>query len=149
MEKKLVKNVDLGSFAIVATFFSLWLAVSFEKDIEDIMAYVLILTFGILHGANDIKLLQKVNKKINTKKGFLITLFYYVLFVGGVVFSFFFFHCLRWDFLSYLVAIILESNIGSVKQEDIQFLIRCFFFLTDFLFFFSFFPHTVLRFLKL
>ncbi len=83
MEKKAIKNIDLGSFTIVATFFSLWLAIYFEETYENILAYLLILTFGILHGANDIKLLQKANKRISTKKGFLTTLIYYVLFVVG------------------------------------------------------------------
>lgn len=90
LKKRIIENIDLGSFAIVATFFSLWLAVFFEKHIEDFLAYILILTFGILHGANDIKLLQKANKQINSRNGFLITLLYYVLFVGtsGLLFLF-------------------------------------------------------------
>ncbi len=83
MKNNIVQNIDLGSFTIVTTFLSLWLAIYFEEAIENILAYILILTFGILHGANDIKLLQKANKKINTKKGFLITLVYYTLFVLG------------------------------------------------------------------
>jgi Brp/Blh family beta-carotene 15,15'-monooxygenase len=83
LKKNVVQSIDLGSFTIVTTFLSLWLAVYFEEAIENILAYTLILTFGILHGANDIKLLQKANKKINTKKGFLITLVYYTFFVLG------------------------------------------------------------------
>ena len=83
MKKSNIQNIDLANFTIVTTFLSLWLAIYFEEAIENILAYILILTFGILHGANDIKLLQKANKKINTKKGFLITLVYYTLFVLG------------------------------------------------------------------
>lgn len=83
MKNSRVHNIDLESFTIVATFFALWIAVTFENDIENILAYVLILTFGILHGANDIKLLQKANKETRSKKGFLITLVYYILFVLG------------------------------------------------------------------
>ncbi|MFT5736976.1 MAG: Brp/Blh family beta-carotene 15,15'-monooxygenase [Maribacter sp.] len=83
MKTNVAQNIDLGSFTIVTTFFSLWLAIYFEEAIENMLAYILILTFGILHGANDIKLLQKANKKMNTQKGFLSTLFYYTLFVLG------------------------------------------------------------------
>lgn len=83
MKKSNIQNIDLANFTIVTTFLSLWLAIYFEEAIENILAYILILTFGILHGANDIKLLQKANKKINTKQGFLITLVYYTLFVLG------------------------------------------------------------------
>lgn len=90
MKNNLPKIVDIGSFTIVTTFLALWLAIYFEEAIENILAYILILTFGILHGANDIKLLQKANKKINTKKGFLLTLVYYTLFVlgSGILFLF-------------------------------------------------------------
>ncbi len=90
MKKQVAQNIDLGSFTIVTTFFSLWLAIYFEETIENILAYTLILTFGILHGANDIKLLQKANKNINTRKGFLTTLLYYILFVvaSGLLFLF-------------------------------------------------------------
>ena len=85
-----IKIIDLSSFIIVATCFALWLAVFFEKGIEDFLAYILILTFGILHGANDIKLIQKTNTAIHTRLGFITTLIYYVLFVGASVLFFFF-----------------------------------------------------------
>ena len=83
LKKNITQNIDIGNFTIVTTFFSLWLAIYFEETFENILAYFLILTFGILHGANDIKLLQKTNKGISTKKGFISTLIYYVLFVVG------------------------------------------------------------------
>jgi len=83
LKKSTIQNIDLESFTIVATFFALWLAVTFEKNIENILAYILILTFGILHGANDIRLLQKANKGAPSRKGFLRTLVYYILFVLG------------------------------------------------------------------
>ena len=83
LKKSSVQNLDLESVIIVVTFFALWLAVTFENNIENILAYILILTFGILHGANDIKLLQKANVGVPSKKGFLLTLVYYILFVLG------------------------------------------------------------------
>ncbi|CAN0604007.1 unnamed protein product, partial [Ectocarpus sp. 12 AP-2014] len=90
LKKSSIQNIDLESFTIVTTFFALWLAVTFENNIENILAYVLILTFGILHGANDIKLIQKANSRTRSKKGFLVTLFYYILFVlvSGLLFLF-------------------------------------------------------------
>ena len=48
----------LQSGMLVATFFSLWLAVYFGNAIEEVFGYILILSFGILHGANHINLLQ-------------------------------------------------------------------------------------------
>jgi Brp/Blh family beta-carotene 15,15'-monooxygenase len=80
----MIKNKDVEIFTIVATFFSLWLATYFDETIENILAYFLIFTFGILHGANDIKLLQITNKEISTKQGFRTTSLYYLLFVIGI-----------------------------------------------------------------
>lgn len=73
------------SFTIVTTFFTLWLAVSFEEQTEDFMAYLLIFSFGILHGANDIKLVQSLHKD-QKRLTFFKTLLYYVLVVSlGVI----------------------------------------------------------------
>lgn len=44
---------------IVATFFLLWITVIFDKQTESIFSYFLIFTFGILHGSNDLKLIEK------------------------------------------------------------------------------------------
>ncbi len=82
--------MNLNSFIIVATFFALWLAVQFEEAVENIFAYVLILSFGILHGANDLKLIEHSDSAGFTGKRFLNTLFYYVLFVLGSAILFYF-----------------------------------------------------------
>ena len=58
MKNDIAKFSDLDSWMLVATFFTLWLAVFFESRIEDFLAYLFIFSFGILHGANDIRLLQ-------------------------------------------------------------------------------------------
>lgn len=90
MKNTTTKYIDLESFAIVATFFSLWLSVVFESVIENFLAFALILTFGILHGSNDIKLLEKTKKKTNTKRELLKASFYYVLFIIGSALLFYF-----------------------------------------------------------
>lgn len=51
---------NLRNIALIGTFFFLWLAIFSEEYIENIFAYLLILSFGIIHGANDIKLIEKV-----------------------------------------------------------------------------------------
>ena len=66
----------LNSVMLVATFFSLWLAVYFENNVEDALAYVLILSFGILHGANDIKLLQATSHPAEKS----VALFLFIIF---------------------------------------------------------------------
>ncbi|MEZ2415143.1 Brp/Blh family beta-carotene 15,15'-dioxygenase [Muriicola sp. E247] len=46
---------------IVLTFFFLWITVSFNIEAEAVLAYFLIFTFGILHGSNDLKLIQQTS----------------------------------------------------------------------------------------
>ncbi len=44
---------------IVTTFFFLWITVFFDVQVESILGYFLIFTFGIFHGSNDLMLIQK------------------------------------------------------------------------------------------
>ncbi len=71
----------LQSFKIVATFFALWLAVFLEGALEEILAYVLILSLGLLHGANDIRLLQTQSDALQ-RKSVLFVILSYVLVVA-------------------------------------------------------------------
>jgi Brp/Blh family beta-carotene 15,15'-monooxygenase len=54
-------------FAIVASFFCLWLNSFFTEKTEIIIAFTLIFTIGILHGANDLILIKNSNE---AKKSF-------------------------------------------------------------------------------
>ncbi|MFS4445040.1 Brp/Blh family beta-carotene 15,15'-dioxygenase [Maribacter sp. 2307UL18-2] len=82
--------IDMSNFMVVTTFFSLWLAVQFEEFIENIFAYVLILSLGIIHGANDLKLIQHSNSSRSTKISYVRTLTYYILFVLGSALLFYY-----------------------------------------------------------
>lgn len=84
MKKKEGYFTNLNSGMLVATFFSLWLAVYFENNVENTLAYILILSFGILHGANDIKLLQRSGKEVGKQYSYMRILIYYVVFVLAV-----------------------------------------------------------------
>ena len=68
------------NFAIVASFFCLWLNSFFPKEIQIFISFLLIFTFGILHGANDLLLIKNTN---DSKNAFSFTkiLIYYVLVV--------------------------------------------------------------------
>lgn len=52
--------MKINALAIVLTFFLLWLSAFIATNTENTLAYVLILTFGVLHGANDIALVRKI-----------------------------------------------------------------------------------------
>ena len=83
MIKKGLQIADLRSGMIVSTFFFLWLAVYFSQVVEEVLAFVLIFSFGILHGANDLEILRKKSREMKVKHGNLNMLLGYVGFVLG------------------------------------------------------------------
>jgi len=81
--------VDMRNSMLIFTFFSLWIATYFREETENILAYILILSLGILHGTNDIKLIEKAsnNKNRNVRKKVLC--FYLVFIITGILFFYF------------------------------------------------------------
>ena len=71
--------MSLNSVKIVLTFFLLWITTQFDTQIEDYMAYFLILSLGILHGSNDIRLFNSMQKK--NVKGYQRILIIYIMVV--------------------------------------------------------------------
>lgn len=66
------------SSSIVASFLGLWLTSFLQEENQIIVGIILILTFGIMHGANDIAIINKINtdnKTLNSSK----MIFNYVL----------------------------------------------------------------------
>jgi len=49
------------NFAIVASFFGLWIDSFLDTKFQALLGFVLIFSFGILHGANDLLLIRKSN----------------------------------------------------------------------------------------
>jgi uncharacterized membrane protein YdjX (TVP38/TMEM64 family) len=59
---------------LVFSFFSLWLSVYLNATAEGVLSYLLILSIGIMHGANDLKLVNTTSKDFITKLGIYIAL---------------------------------------------------------------------------
>lgn len=78
------------NIAIVLSFIGLWITSFISGELEIIMGFVLIFSFGILHGSNDILLLNSLYQ--NDKKNiFKIVLSYYlVTILFSIVFFYFF-----------------------------------------------------------
>lgn len=51
------------NFAIVASFFGLWINSILSKEFQLFIGFLLIFTFGILHGANDLLLIKNIREK--------------------------------------------------------------------------------------
>lgn len=73
----MLKRFDI---IIVLSFLCLWVNSYLSKEIELIVGFFFILSFGILHGANDLLLIQKINV-LNKSFSHLKILFFYVFFV--------------------------------------------------------------------
>lgn len=65
----------LNSFVLVFSFFALWLSVYLSNETESALSYMLILSIGIIHGANDLKLLN------DTQTHFIKRLIIYIVVV--------------------------------------------------------------------
>lgn len=75
--------VKYSNFAIVASFFGLWINSYFSNDIQLYVGFILILSFGILHGANDIALISHVNSNNKLLDFSKILTYYLVIVVTG------------------------------------------------------------------
>lgn len=64
MERILKYNYQ--DFMIFFTFFLIWLSVQFGEIVEDSIAYILVVSVGILHGANDLLILSKLEDGKNS-----------------------------------------------------------------------------------
>ena len=69
---RLSKIENLKNLIVVLTFFGLWLSTQLSPMIQDYTAYILILTFGVLHGANDITLISSFSTKKDSTKPLLL-----------------------------------------------------------------------------
>lgn len=79
---------EISKISIVASFVGLWITSLLKNDLQIIVGFLLILSFGILHGANDLVLLKKIKK--NKNKTFLSLLLSYLLvvFISALIFIF-------------------------------------------------------------
>lgn len=89
MNKTISYNKEIYSFSILSSFFALWLSAQISPSIESNIAYIMILTVGILHGSNDIMLVNhslRSNSNISSLSIFII----YVTMVASVAILFYF-----------------------------------------------------------
>ncbi|MGV6832150.1 MAG: Brp/Blh family beta-carotene 15,15'-dioxygenase [bacterium] len=80
----------IQNISILLSFVSLWLTSLLPVQSELLIGYILIFSFGILHGANDLLILGVISRSIS-KKTFFKELFIYILAVllGAIAFYFF------------------------------------------------------------
>ena len=120
---QLLNNFN-SKFIIFSTIFCVFLSFIFNEFYLNILAFSGILTFGIIHGANDLLLIKAVSEKFNFKTQLL----FYVIMVG--VFFIFFYNI---PVLALITFVLLSSyHFGEhqwtlfLKTED--YLIKPFYF---------------------
>ncbi len=78
------------NIAIVVSFFCLWLNSFLSKEIATIIGFLLIFTFGIFHGANDLILIKSINiSKNNYSFVSILTYYLIIILIGVSIFVFF------------------------------------------------------------
>ncbi|WP_034059139.1 Brp/Blh family beta-carotene 15,15'-dioxygenase [Lacinutrix jangbogonensis] len=74
---------------IVLSFFGLWIATKFSSEFEVVLGFILILSFGILHGSNDILLIDSLS---NSKAAYpfvkILSIYLLTVLTAVVVFYF-------------------------------------------------------------
>ena len=90
-----------SNFAIIASFIGLWVNSFFENEFQLFVGFILIFSFGILHGANDLALIKNVNTEKKTLY-FSKILFYYVCIV---LFGALLFYIIPWLALSLFIVV--------------------------------------------
>ena len=73
------------NIAIVASFFGLWMDSYFSDKLQIISGFFLIFTFGILHGANDILLVKKINTEKPANSRIKILAYYVIVVLTGLL----------------------------------------------------------------
>ena len=94
-------RLDYQNFMIFFTFLLFWISIQFGQIIEDSIAYVIILSIGIIHGSNDFTILKKQQKN---RRNFLKSTVFYLLLILLCLGSY-----LINSFVSILFFIILSS----------------------------------------
>ncbi|OYU79128.1 MAG: hypothetical protein CFE23_15540 [Flavobacterium sp. BFFFF1] len=84
------------NFAMVASFMALWGDSFMSQSIQSSLGFAMIFTFGILHGANDLLLIQKIDQRKTSK--YPKVLFYYLVLVSAGVSVFYIFPKLALSF---------------------------------------------------
>ena len=93
MNVKFIRNYE--NFMLFFTVFLFWVSIQFGEVVEDFLAYIMVISVGILHGANDLLILSTKEKK---DKSLIKNLVIYI----GIIFL-----CVLIYFSSSFIAIIL------------------------------------------
>jgi Brp/Blh family beta-carotene 15,15'-monooxygenase len=76
---------NYSNIVIVASFFGLWMDSFLSTKIQIMLGFFLIFTFGILHGANDLLLIQNIKTVKQSNSWFKILGYYVIVVLTGAL----------------------------------------------------------------
>jgi len=105
------KSYNYQNFMIFFTFFLFWISIQFGEVVEDFLAYVMVISIGILHGANDLLILSTKEKRDQTfRKNLVIYISIIILCVFIYIVS---------PFIAILLFVLLSSyHFGEEHLEE-------------------------------
>ena len=56
---------NIFKFSIVTSFLGLWITTHVPENFELVLGFILIFTFGMIHGSNDLLIIKKYSTKNN------------------------------------------------------------------------------------
>lgn len=79
--------LNTNSYRILFSFFALWITSNFSFKYQQLIGFVAIFLFGILHGANDLALFQKINEnKVSLSLPKMILYYTLIVSLGALLF---------------------------------------------------------------
>ncbi len=93
--------IKYSNYAIISSFFGLWINSYLSETGEVWIGFILIFTFGILHGANDLALINNVNGKDKSLHFYKVLLYYIIIVLCGAIL----FYIIPWLALSLFILV--------------------------------------------
>jgi Brp/Blh family beta-carotene 15,15'-monooxygenase len=78
---------NIFNFSIVTSFLGLWITTHVPESFELVLGFILIFTFGMIHGSNDLLIVNKILKNINYySKLTLLTAYLFIVSLAILIF---------------------------------------------------------------
>lgn len=78
----------IANFSILSSFLALWLTSYMKNEIQIFVGFILIFSFGIVHGANDLLLIKKINGDNSTTYWQILLRYVAVVLLAVLLFGF-------------------------------------------------------------
>lgn len=78
----------IANLSILSSFLALWLTSFMKNETQVFVGFILILSFGIVHGANDLLLIRKINEENSMTYWKILTYYITIVLIAVLLFSF-------------------------------------------------------------